>query len=132
MNHELVENADLAQCKPKKLYQVPVLSVYGSVRELTQSGTIPGTENGPNPNKKPSSRDMKEKIVRIGTHPMGFGIYLFDYKPEFQDYAGRGRQFGVMIDEVVGVLPAAVGTDENGYPVVDYAMLDIHHSLLQR
>lgn len=61
---------------------------------------------------------MKENIARIGTHPMEFGLYLFDYKPEFKDYAGYERQFSVMIDEVVGVVPAAVGMDLNGYTMV--------------
>ena len=42
----------------------------------------------------------KNNVVRIGTHPLGLGLYLFDYKPEYQDRCGQGRQFGVMADEV--------------------------------
>ena len=44
-------------------------------------------------------------MFRIGHHPNGFGLYLFDYKVEFQGAWGRGRQFGVMADEVESVMP---------------------------
>ena len=68
---------------------------------------------------------MKENIVRIGTHPLGIGLYLFDYKPELLDAAGVGRQFGVMADEVETVMPDAVITHADGYKRVNYAMLGI-------
>ena len=106
------------------------------VQDLTQGGTRNNNEGGgPGPasdttKKSGSSRHMKEHIAKIGTHPLGFGLYLFDYKSEFLGYAGHGRQFGVMIDEVVGVVPAAIGIDESGYPVVDYSMLGIHRPML--
>ena len=68
---------------------------------------------------------MKENIVRIGTHPAGFGLYLFDYKPAYRETAGFGRQFGVMADEVEAVLPQAVVMHPHGYKMVDYALLGI-------
>ena len=71
----------------------------------------------------------KENIVRIGTHPFGIGLYLFDYKPEFQAEWGHGRQFGVMADEVEAVMPEAVCVHANGYKMVDYAMLGVEHSI---
>ena len=116
----------------RKKYHAPTLLVYGSVQDLTQAGTKgPNEGSGTDPLRRSgSSRHMKENIERIGTHPLGFGLYLFDYRPEFKCYAGLGRQFGVMIDEVVGIVPAAVGTDENGYPGVDYAMLGVHRPML--
>jgi hypothetical protein len=67
----------------------------------------------------------KENIVRIGDHPLGIGLYLFDYRPEFRDEWGHGRQFGVMADEVETVKPEAVSVHENGFKVVDYALLGI-------
>ena len=128
-------HATVVQEITKKPYQTPEFVIYGLVSELTQAGSngplevVPLCIVGFSTRRCISSRHMKENINLIGSHPMGFGIYLFDYKPEFKDYAGHGRQFGVMIDEVVGVLPAAVGVDERGYPVVDYAMLGVHMSV---
>ena len=72
-----------------------------------------------------SDRTLKQNIVRVGTHPAGFGLYLFDYKPEFREAAGVGRQFGVMADEVEAVLPQAVVMHPDGYKRVDYALLGI-------
>ena len=72
-----------------------------------------------------SDRNAKQNIVRIGTHPLGIGLYLFDYKPEFEPVAGYGRQFGVMADEVEAVLPQAVVMHPDGYKRVDYALLGI-------
>ena len=72
-----------------------------------------------------SERYLKEDIVRIGTHPLGFGLYLFDYKLEYQERWGGGRQFGVMADEVEALVPQAVSIHEDGYRVVDYRELGI-------
>jgi hypothetical protein len=33
-------------------------------------------------------------------HPLGIGLYLFDCMLEFHAAWGRGRKFGVMVDEV--------------------------------
>ena len=72
---------------------------------------------------KMSDRRAKQNIVRIGDHPLGVGLYLFDYKPEFRDAWGHGRQLGVMADEVEQVMPHAVSAHADGYRRVDYAML---------
>lgn len=69
----------------------------------------------------------KINIVRIGKHPLGIGLYLFDYKPEYRDLYGHGRQFGVMADEVETVMPEAVSIHPNGYKMVNYALLGISH-----
>jgi hypothetical protein len=53
------------------------------------------------------------------------GLYLFNYKPDFRDEWGHGRQFGVMADEVETVMPEAVTVHPDGYKMVDYAMLGI-------
>lgn len=70
-----------------------------------------------------SDRRMKTAIERVGTHPLGFGIYSFEFKPEFQHVGGSGRQVGVMADEVAQVLPEAVMRDASGFDRVNYAML---------
>ena len=128
-----LSNSDQNNQKIKRQpYNTPFLLTYGRVAELTQSGTqgVPESGGGQAQKKLGSSRDMKENITAIGRHPLGFGLYLFDYKVEFRGHYGYGRQFGVMIDEVVNVVPAAIGIDDSGYAVVDYAMLGIHRPLL--
>lgn len=112
-------------------YSRPSLRVYGSVGELTMgnNGTCAdgGGQNDQNcqGGNIPSDRSIKENIIRIGDHPIGIGLYLFDYKPEFRDAHGHGRQFGVMADEVETVMPEAVSHHTNGYKTVDYGLLGI-------
>lgn len=120
----------------KRIYATPRLTRYGGLGQLTQGGSGNFQENGTAPacqtnrNRYPcaSDRNAKQAIVRIGEHPLGIGLYLFDYKPAFRDQWGRGRQFGVMAQEVERVLPDAVSTHPDGYKTVDYGMLGIHRS----
>jgi hypothetical protein len=72
-----------------------------------------------------SGRAVKENIVRVGTHPLGIGLYLFDYKPAYREQSGFGRQFGVMADDVEAVLPQAVVMHPDGFKRVDYGLLGI-------
>jgi len=62
-----------------------------------------------------SDRRLKSNIVRVGTHPLGIGIYEYDIFGE--------RQRGVMADEVEQVKPEAVLTHESGYKMVNYGAL---------
>ena len=117
--------------RKKAVYSTPRLQIYGSVTTLTQGNTgslFDGSSSQPRP-AAGSDRAIKDNIVRIGTHPLGIGLYLFDYKPEHRDAWGHGRQFGVMADEVEVVIPGAVSMDPNGYKVVSYAMLGISRTL---
>lgn len=115
-----------AKTGKKRPYEVPALKVFGSVQSMTQ-GT--GPENGDaGMGMMPSTMSdprAKQNIVEIGRHPLGFGLYLFDYKPAFADEHGRGRQFGVMADEVERIVPAAVTIGGDGLRRVDYRMLGI-------
>jgi hypothetical protein len=110
----------------KKIYSSPKLVNYGDVRSLTQAAASGSNEGsgGMNPNMA-SDRLVKENIVQIGCHPLGFGLYLFDYKPEYCGEWGYGRQFGVMADEVEAVMPEAVGVHPDDYKMVNYTMLGI-------
>ena len=106
-------------------YVAPSLTVYGTVRDLT-GGTSPGSGDGSAPgHPSPSDRSYKENVVRIGEHPAGFSLYLFDYKSELRDEFGHGRKFGVMADEVEKIAPEAVITGADGYRRVNYASLGI-------
>lgn len=109
-----------------KVYSRPVLTAHGSVSELTMGSKTAGSDGGASKAQNtPSDRSTKEEIVRIGDHPLGIGLYLFDYRPEFRDASGHGRQFGVMADEVEAVMPEAVSVHPDGYKMVDYTMLRI-------
>ena len=109
---------------PKRRYSRPKLQTYGSVSEFTHGNTSTGTEGNGRRNSG-SDPSIKQDIVRIGEHPLGFGLYLFDYKPEFRNTWGYGRQFGVMADEVARFVPEAVHTCDDGYFIVDYFRLGI-------
>jgi len=110
----------------KKPYAAPRFVRYGDVRVLTQTGSGAATETMTmQPMRMGSDRSYKEHIVRIDEHPLGIGLYLFDYKPEYRDAYGHGRQFGVMADEVEAVLPQAVSMSPAGHKVVDYTLLGI-------
>lgn len=118
----------MSQSKPeaakagKKQYSSPKLTVYGSIRDLTGS-TSGTTGDGAGMNMAASDPELKQNIVRVGEHPAGVGLYLFDYRPEFRDSCGHGRHLGVMADEVQQVLPDAVSIGANGYRQVDYTQL---------
>jgi len=111
----------------RKAYCSPVLTTYGQVKQLTLGTTITVNGDGGQAmmDANPSDRRLKENIVRLDTHPAGFGLYLFDYRPEFNGRYGAGRQFGVMADEVEQVLPAAVSVADDGFKRVNYTMLGI-------
>ena len=114
----------------RKRYAPPVLREYGSVKALTTGGgTEPNEGNMMMAASGPSQRELKENIVRVGTHPLGIGLYLFDYREEHRDAWGHGRQFGVMVDEVEKVMPEAVGLHESGVKMVDYARLGIRRTV---
>ena len=62
-----------------------------------------------------SDRRLKSNIVRVGTHPLGIGIYEYDLL--------SGREMGVMADEVLTVKPEAVMRHPTGFLMVDYGRL---------
>ena len=132
---ETTQTPPLTGCQPlpgaakKKCYVAPALQKYGGVRQFTQGTGGANGDGGPGMMVLPSDRALKENIARIGEHPLGIGLYLFDYKPEFRDWCGHGRQFGVMAQEVEAVMPEAVSTHPDGYKRVNYAMLEITRSV---
>jgi hypothetical protein len=112
----------------KKSYHSPVVQVFGKLHLLTQGTGGNGTD-ADNTMTKMSDRRAKENILRVGTHPLGIGVYLFDYKAEYREACGHGRQLGLMADEVEVVLPEAVSVHPDGYKMVNYGMLGPHHSI---
>lgn len=63
-----------------------------------------------------SDRRLKCDVERIGTHPLGIGLYKFKY------IWGESGE-GVMADEVERVMPEAVKTHASGYKMVNYGAL---------
>lgn len=62
-----------------------------------------------------SDRRLKSNIVRVGTHPLGIGVYEYDIF--------GWRECGVMAQEVEQVLPEAVARHASGFKMVNYALL---------
>ncbi|MFN2200045.1 MAG: tail fiber domain-containing protein [Caldilineaceae bacterium] len=113
----------------KETYQSPRLQVFGKVYLVTQ-GSGGGGNDGGGIMTMQSDRSTKENVVRVGDHPLGIGLYLFDYKRQYRESkCTLGRQFGVMADEVEAVMPEAVSVHPNGYKVVNYSMLGIAHGV---
>jgi hypothetical protein len=92
-----------------------------AANDLGGIGTLVGAGLGAY--SKFSSRDYKQDIERVGSHPLGIGLYRFRYRPAFRAKMGAGWHEGVMADEVAQVLPEAVGRDADGYTFVNYSML---------
>lgn len=63
-----------------------------------------------------SDRRLKRNIKRIGIHPIGIGIYSYDY-------VWGQPHVGVMADEVEKVIPDAVVVHPSGYKMVDYSKI---------
>ena len=116
----------------KRAYRPPVLSVFGSVSMLTRSSVCSTMSDGdtivgcsPGNMAMSCDRRLKENIQKIGVHPLGIGLYLFDYKAEHQSECGYGRRFGVMADEVESVMPEAVISRPDGFKMVLPEMLGL-------
>jgi hypothetical protein len=60
---------------------------------------------------------LKSNIVRVGTHPLGIGIYDYDI------FGIRAR--GVMAHEVETVRPSAVMIGPGGFKMVNYGALNV-------
>lgn len=58
---------------------------------------------------------LKSNIVRVGTHPLGIGVYEYDIEDR--------RERGVMAQELRAVMPEAVATMPNGYLGVNYSLI---------
>jgi hypothetical protein len=62
-----------------------------------------------------SDARLKSRIRRIGTHPIGVGIY------EYEIFGAP--DVGVMAQELMTVMPSAVSVHPSGFYQVDYGSL---------
>ncbi len=64
-----------------------------------------------------SDRRLKKGIIRVATHPDGFGLYRFSYLWSETEYVG------VLAQEVLPIRPDAVVGEDDGLLRVNYAAL---------
>lgn len=126
--HLRVESESTKPKETLKDYTSPKLRLYGHVGKLTQGGSFDPSPDANTSMMGACERRLKEDIHEIGRHPLGFGLYLFYYKPEYREVCGSGRQFGAMVDEVEKIMPQAVSRHQDGYKMVNYAMLGINRA----
>lgn len=126
---QYTDHSNFERDRTRRTYSRPQLTQFGQVATLTQGGDFSPSPDGTTGMMGMSDRRLKEDVRRVGRHPYGFGLYLFNYKPKYRDAWGHGRQFGVMADEVEQVMPEAVSMYPDGYKMVDYAMLGISRNL---
>ena len=117
--------APLRETAIRVKYTSPVMRTYGSVHALTLGGAGSFADMAGLNMMMASDPRLKERIVRVGTHPLGIGLYLFDYRPAYREAYGGGRQLGVMANEVEKVMPRAVCRNAAGFRMVNYAMLGV-------
>lgn len=114
----------------RRTYARPVLTLYGSIADLTQAGNSSGVDKK-GKLQGSSDRRLKDNIVQVGHLANGIGLYLFDYKQQFQAELGLSadRQFGVMADEVQALMPEAVSVGSHGFAIVDYGIVGLNRNL---
>jgi len=110
-----VKNPDMAP--PTPVYQNVGAAAF--MDALSIVGTIAGGAGALGWAPLASDRRLKENIQKIGESISGLGIYKFNY-------IGKAKQYiGAMADEVIKVVPEAVGTMSNGYLGVNYNLIDV-------
>lgn len=62
---------------------------------------------------------LKKNVKKVGQRPDGLGVYEYRYKQTLP----KGKQIGVMADEVEALRPDALGPMVNGFRTVDYGRL---------
>ena len=95
-------------------------SQYGAEMDAfnAQQQQIQGLMGGATSMMAFSDRRLKENVVKVGTGFRGLPIYQFNYLWDKLE-----TRLGYMADEVEAVVPEAVSTTEEGYKVVNYALL---------
>ena len=105
-----------AVARHKKVYRPPALRRFGRVSGVTQGSGNKMPDFGSMSAGRMSDRALKHKVVRVGTHPMGMGLYLFNYIPGIDGVDPEQRRFGVMADEVLALCPGAVSGSTPSIP----------------
>ena len=101
----------------KSAFVVPVVASFAlDALSVDKAHALTGNGSGV---AEASDRRLKKNIVRVGTHPLGFGLYEFSY-------VGRvARHTGVMAQEVLQIAPHAVVCGADGFYRVDYGAIGL-------
>ena len=106
--NNIIRNPDLAPPKPV-MQNVGMAALMDGLSIASSVATIYAA----------SDRRVKENIKKIGESISGIGIYKFNY-------IGQAKQYiGAMADDVIKLVPEAVGTMSNGYLGVNYNLIDV-------
>jgi hypothetical protein len=70
-----------------------------------------------------SDERLKENIKKIGSLDNGINLYSYNYKDGYD--LPKGRQVGVLAQEVEKVIPEAVVTEDDGFKAVNYSLLGV-------
>ena len=70
-----------------------------------------------------SDINLKENIKKVGSLDNGLNLYSYNYKDGYD--LPKGKQVGVMAQEVEKVIPEAVVDMPNGFKGVNYALLGV-------
>jgi len=106
--------AKLRRLLLKCSFAVPIVASFGMASLNIQDVAFAANSTAP-----PSDSRTKAGVVKVGTHPAGFGLYRFRYLWSKTEYVG------VIAQEVRELMPQAVVCGEDGILRVDYRAIGI-------
>jgi hypothetical protein len=106
------DRAKLRRLFLKYSFVTPVVASFGMATLNINDVAMAANSTTP-----PSDSRVKAGVVKLGTHPAGFGLYRFRYLWSETEYVG------VIAQEVRELMPEAVVCGEDGILRVDYGAL---------
>jgi hypothetical protein len=97
-------------------FVTPIIASFGMAALNIDDVAFAANSTHPAP---PSDRRVKADVVKVDTHPAGFGLYRFRYLWSETEYVG------VIAQEVRKLMPEAVVCGEDGILRVDYGAIGV-------
>ena len=113
------------ESKRKRAYERPIVVRHAPLSRITSVSAASAPHLAappPGPPPAPSDIRLKEDITLLRHLPSGIGLYRYRYKSGTQTYVG------VMAQEVVGFVPAAVVLGDDGFLRVNYDKLGLRQT----
>ena len=101
----------------KGAFVTPVVASFAMAGLMIDPARATTTTSNSGGGVTESDRRLKVDVVRVGTHPAGFGLYRFKYLWSEEEHVG------VIAQEVRDVVPAAVVEGEDGFLRVNYGAI---------